>query len=86
MQLTYGYDLKQNDAILVPPRRTGEIMSTFVLPGAALVNHLPFRAVPSPPTLILLSHGYIQSNTHLHGFRYSSMNQWRVNVRSSDRG
>ncbi len=52
MHLTYGYDLKENDDILIPPKRTGDIMSQFVLPGAALVNHLPFRAVPSSPTVI----------------------------------
>jgi hypothetical protein len=45
MQLTYGYDLKENDDILIPARRTGEIMSHFSLPGAALVNFLPFRTV-----------------------------------------
>lgn len=45
MYLTYGYDLKENDDILTPARRTGEIMSQFALPGAALVNHLPFRTV-----------------------------------------
>ena len=86
MQLTYGYDLKQNDDIMIPPRRTGEILSTFILPGAALVNHLPFRALPLSSTLVRLSHGSIQSNTPLPGFRYSSMNQWQVNVRNSDRG
>jgi cytochrome P450 len=42
MYLTYGYDLKENDDILMPARRTGEIMSRLALPGAALVNHLPF--------------------------------------------
>ena len=52
MRLAYGYDLKENDDILTPARRTGEIMSTFVLPGAALVNFLPFRAVPLFSTLI----------------------------------
>jgi hypothetical protein len=45
MQLTYGYDLKENDDILMPARRTGEIMAYFSLPGAALVNFLPFRTV-----------------------------------------
>jgi hypothetical protein len=45
MQLTYGYDLKENDDILIPARRTGEIMSHLSLPGAALVNFLPFRTV-----------------------------------------
>ncbi|KAI9445943.1 cytochrome P450 [Lactarius indigo] len=48
MRLTYGCDLKENDDILIPPRRTGKIMSQFALPGAALVNHLPFlRRLPS---------------------------------------
>jgi hypothetical protein len=52
MHLTYGYDLKENDDILIPARRTGDIVASFLLPGAALVNHLPFRAVPSSPILI----------------------------------
>lgn len=49
MYITYGYDLKENDDLmLLPARRTGEIMSKFVLPGAALVNHLPFlKRLPS---------------------------------------
>jgi hypothetical protein len=42
MSLTYGYELKENDDILIPVRRTGEIMTQVVMPGAALVNHLPF--------------------------------------------
>ena len=46
MHLTYGYDMKADDDILIPAKRNGEIMSQFVLPGAALVNHLPFRAFP----------------------------------------
>ncbi|KAH9163803.1 cytochrome P450 [Lactarius sanguifluus] len=48
MHLTYGYDLKENDDISVPPKRVVEIMTQFTLPGAALVNHLPFlRRLPS---------------------------------------
>ena len=47
MSLTYGYDLKENDDIVVLARRTSEIMSQFVLPGAALVNHFPFRTLSS---------------------------------------
>ncbi|KAH9006150.1 cytochrome P450 [Lactarius hatsudake] len=48
MRLTYGYDLKDNDDMLVPPRRVVDIMKQFILPGAALVNHLPFlRHLPS---------------------------------------
>lgn len=47
MSLMYGYDLKENDDILVPVRNTGDIMAQVVLPGAALVNHLPFRTEQS---------------------------------------
>ncbi|KAH8984171.1 cytochrome P450 [Lactarius hatsudake] len=48
MHLTYGYDLKENDDMLAPPKRIGDITKQFFLPGAALVNHLPFlRHLPS---------------------------------------
>ncbi|KAH9174406.1 cytochrome P450 [Lactarius sanguifluus] len=48
MRLTYGYDLKENDDMLVPPKRAIKIITQFVLPGAALINHLPFlRHLPS---------------------------------------
>lgn len=60
MHLTYGYELKENDDIVVPAMRTGEIMSQFALPGAALVNHLPFRTVSFIP-YCFQSHSYIQS-------------------------
>jgi hypothetical protein len=55
MYLTYGYELKENDDIVVPARRTGEIMSQFALPGAALVNHLPFRAIALSPIVLNLT-------------------------------
>jgi hypothetical protein len=47
MSLTYGYDLKENDDILVPVRKSTDIMMEVVMPGAALVNHLPFRTEQS---------------------------------------
>ncbi|KAI0253723.1 cytochrome P450 [Lactifluus subvellereus] len=48
MSLTYGYDLKDNDDIITAPVQATEIMSQLILPGAALVNHLPFlRHIPS---------------------------------------
>ncbi|KAI9441785.1 cytochrome P450 [Lactarius indigo] len=48
MHLAYGYDLKENDDILVPAMRTSEIMSRLSLPGAALVNNFPFlQRLPS---------------------------------------
>ncbi|KAF8483908.1 cytochrome P450 [Russula ochroleuca] len=48
MSLTYGYDLKDGDKILEAPIQIAEAMSPLLLPGAALVNHLPFlRHIPS---------------------------------------
>ena len=44
MSLTYGYDLKDGDKILEAPAQLSEMMSPLVLPGGALVNHLPFCA------------------------------------------
>jgi hypothetical protein len=46
MSLVYGYDLKENDEIIVAPMQLGQILGRLVLPGAALVNHLPFRMNP----------------------------------------
>jgi hypothetical protein len=45
MSLTYGYDLKDGDKILEVPVQTGELLSPLMLPGATLVNHLPFCAI-----------------------------------------
>ncbi|KAI9441798.1 cytochrome P450 [Lactarius indigo] len=48
MHLTYGYDLKENDDMLIPPKAVSDVMRQFTLPGAAIVNHLPFlRRLPS---------------------------------------
>ena len=82
MQLTYGYDLKENDGILMPARRTGEIMKLLILPGAAVINHLPFREVPPLSPTFFLTAIHIQSNASLRGFLGSSMNQWQANVRN----
>jgi hypothetical protein len=43
MSLVYGYDLKKNDKIIEAPVQLGHILARLVLPGAALVNTLPFR-------------------------------------------
>ena len=44
MSVTYGYDLKHHDDdMIVVPNRAVEMASRAVLPGAALVNYLPFR-------------------------------------------
>jgi hypothetical protein len=42
MSLTYGYDLKDGDKILEAPTRAAEKLSPLLLPGGALINHLPF--------------------------------------------
>ncbi|KAH9174412.1 cytochrome P450 [Lactarius sanguifluus] len=48
MSLMYGYDLKENDEITKAPVQLFRMLSHFVLPGAALVNHFPLlRHIPS---------------------------------------
>ena len=46
MALTCGYEFGENDDIIEPAHMTGEIMAQLILPGAALVNHLPFCMNP----------------------------------------
>jgi hypothetical protein len=53
MSVTYGYDLKDGDKILEAPELAAEILSPLVLPGAALVNHLPFCAISDFVSAIL---------------------------------
>ena len=58
MSLTYGYDLKDGDEILEAPVQTNELLSPLLLPGAALVNHLPFCAISRfIPAIPQASHG-----------------------------
>ena len=45
MSVTYGYDLKDGDKILEAPVQTNDLLSPLILPGGALVNHLPICAV-----------------------------------------
>ncbi|KAH9976351.1 cytochrome P450 [Lactifluus volemus] len=48
MSLTYGYSLKDEDDMIAAPIQATEIMSRVMLPGAVMVNHLPFlRHIPS---------------------------------------
>jgi hypothetical protein len=53
MSFTYGYDLKDGDKILEAPVQTNEFLSPLLVPGATLVNHLPFctitRFIPAIP-------------------------------------
>jgi hypothetical protein len=59
---------------MAAPIQATEIMSRLILPGAALVNQLPFCAVPYFITPMLVSHSYFQCGTFIHGFRFSAMN------------
>ena len=45
MSLAYGYDLKGGDKMLEAPVEAAKIMTPLVLPGSALVNHLPICAL-----------------------------------------
>ncbi len=51
MSLIYGYDLKDGDKILEAPVQTSTTLSPLLLPGGAMVNHLPFCA----PSLFILT-------------------------------
>jgi hypothetical protein len=46
MSLTYGYDLNDGDELMAAPIEVTETMSRLLIPGAVLVNHLPFCTVP----------------------------------------
>jgi hypothetical protein len=74
MSLTYGYDLKDGDDFMAAPIQAIELMSRVILPGAALVNHLPFCAVPYFAAPTLVSHSCFQCGTFIHGFRFSDTN------------
>jgi hypothetical protein len=45
MSLTYGYDPKEGDDMMAAPIRATEMITRLLLPGAALVNEFPSRAV-----------------------------------------
>jgi hypothetical protein len=46
MSLTYGYDLNDGDELMAAPVEATEMTARVVLPGAVLVNQLPFCTVP----------------------------------------
>jgi hypothetical protein len=81
MSLTYGYDLKDGDKILEAPVQITELLSPLMLPGAILVNHLPFCAIThNIPTILPASHSYFQCGTFLHGSHTSATNHWHEQV------
>jgi hypothetical protein len=56
MSLTYGYDLKEGDDMIAAPVQATEILSRLILPGAALVNNLPFCATPFIIIIVIAPH------------------------------
>jgi hypothetical protein len=72
MSLTYGYDLKDGDELMAAPIQSTEIVSRIILPGAVLVNQLPFCTVIYFITVMLVSHSYSQCGTFIHGFHFSA--------------
>ena len=55
MALTYGYNLKEGDDMIAAPIEVSEIMTQFLLPGAALVNNFPFCTFPFVTMTIVFS-------------------------------
>jgi hypothetical protein len=83
MSLTYGYDLKDGDKILEAPHQTTRLMAPLVLPGAALVNHVPICAISNfiPAMLGVASHLF-QCGMFLPGSHTSATNRWHELFRS----
>jgi hypothetical protein len=62
MSLTYGYDLKDGDKMLEAPHQTTRLMAPLVLPGAALVNHVPICAISNfIPAVLGVPHIYFSA-------------------------
>jgi hypothetical protein len=60
MSLTYGYDLKDGDKILEAPTGAADMLSPLLLPGGALVNHLPFCTISNYIfSIIVVPHSYV---------------------------
>jgi hypothetical protein len=78
MLLTYGYDLKDGDKIVEAPVQVAEILEPFLKPGAALINSLPFCAVPTfIPAMLAVPHSHFQCGIFPHGSHTLATNQWR---------
>lgn len=80
MSLTYGYDLKGNDDnMITAPVQATEMLSQLILPGAVLVNHLPFCEDTGSLYLVLWTHQPTSSVRHIPSwvpwFNYESLAQ-----------
>ena len=78
MSLTYGYDLKDyNDQIITTSVEATEFVARLVLPGAILVNHLPFRASARSVIPMLQLYQCLQCGISLRGFHGLTTSHWR---------
>ena len=84
MSLTYGYDLKDNnDQMIAAPVQATEFVSRLIVPGALLVNHLPFCAEARSIHPVLWPHESLQCGTSLHGYHGLTTSHWGGTAESS---
>ena len=77
MSITFGYDLKKGDRMVESLDQIVKYLRPFNVPGAALVNHLPFCALSSFIFAVLVvPNGYFQCGASLHGSHTSATNHW----------
>jgi hypothetical protein len=78
MSIAFGYDLKKGDRMVEVPDQIRNLMKPFTIPGAALVNYLPFCALSKfIPAVLVVPNNYFQCGAFLHGSHTSATNHWR---------
>jgi len=80
MSITFGYDLKDDDRMVEAPHQINKLMGPFTVPGAALVNYLPFCALSNfipASAMLVVPNIYFQCWAFLHGSHTSATNHWR---------
>jgi hypothetical protein len=59
MSIAFGYDLKKDDIMIEAPNQVIKLMMPFPVPGAALVNYLPFCALSNIiPAVLAVPNGH----------------------------
>jgi len=87
MSIAFGYDLKNGDRMVEAPNQVIEFLKSCPVPGAALVNYLPFCALSnSIHTVLVVPNGYFQCGAFLHGSHTSVTNHWHEQLGSWLRG
>ena len=84
MSLAYGYDLKGNDdRMIAAPVQATELLSQLILPGAVLVNHLPFCADTRAVIAVIQPYLCLQRGISLRGFHGLTMSHLRKKAENS---